>query len=576
MSSSPEKNSAGVDATALQGVDRRPWFYQLSAKHWFILIVCTLGWALDTLNQQLFALFRSPAVAGLLNVSEWDPSVSKVAGTATALMLIGWATGGIVFGICGDKFGRVRVMFWMILLYSCATGVTCFVKDVNQFLALRFISGLGFGGAFAVCATVVAESMPGTARPYALAFLQAMSSMGNITAAVIAFFLTEVVKTHSASAWADWRWAFLVGLFPVILTIFIRFMDEPEAWKKAREEEKSGGRKVGSLVELFGNPKICYRVILGMIFATIGIIGFWGIMLFAIDMNRSVFRKNCEVENRAEFSATEQAFLAKMLADPDFVKTVQEEKISPSFFMNSRDKESGLALSGSKIFGVMKGIADEGTLSDESLLPKLEEVAGGKDAAEKILDWVNQGEKSRESGAVIEALKEDKKKMDKTTGRWGALTSALINLGAFFGMYSFSLITSRIGRRPTFVFFLLAAMVTSLMVFMFARNWWQVLIFNPLMGFAVASLLSGYTIYFPELFPTRLRSTSVSFCYNAGRYISAVGPALFGFLTASIFTEAKGFEEPMRYAGATLCPIFLLGVILIWFLPETKDQPLPE
>nr|MCR5358982.1 MFS transporter [Thermoguttaceae bacterium] len=147
------------------------------------------------------------------------------------------------------------------------------------------------------------------------------------------------------------------------------------------------------------------------------------------------------------------------------------------------------------------------------------------------------------------------------------------NLGAFFGMYAFALITRRLGRRPTFIFFLLAAMFASLAVFAFARTRVSVLILNPLMGFSVASLLSGYTIYFPELFPTRVRSTSVSLCYNAGRYISAIGPFFIGFLTSSVYYNKA---EPMAWAGATLCPIFLLGIILIFFLPETKDQPLPE
>lgn len=582
MSAEPEKVAA---VPSPPEIDRRAWYRQLNGKHWFILIVCTLGWALDTLNQQLFALARSPAVAELMKVSEWDSSVSKVAGWATAFMLIGWATGGIIFGICGDKFGRVRVMFWMVLLYSAATAVTCLVKDVNQFLALRFVSGLGFGGAFAVCATVVAESMPGGARPYALAFLQAMSSFGNISAAVIALSLGELLKAGlMPGEWTMWRWAFLVGLFPLLLLIFIRFMDEPETWKKAHAEEKRGGRKVGSIVELFGDPKIRYRVILGMIFATIGIIGFWGIMLFAIDLNRSVFRKTFERDNRAAFSRTEQAFLAKMLTDQDFARAVADEKISTSFFMSSKGSvpvtggEIDLALSGSKIFGLAKSLADGGReVTEENLIPELEKAAGGAESAKTVTDWIRDGKGSGLNGdAIIQTLTDQKKALDTVTGRWGALTSALINLGAFFGMYSFSLITSRFGRRPTFVFFLIAAMFTSLTVFMFAKTTWQVLVFNPLMGFAVASLLSGYTIYFPELFPTRLRSTSVSFCYNAGRYISAIGPALFGFLTASIYTEAKGFEEPMRCAGATLCPIFLLGVILIWFLPETKDQPLPE
>ncbi|MBQ3389053.1 MAG: MFS transporter [Thermoguttaceae bacterium] len=560
--------------------DSRPWYRQLSGKHWFILIVCTLGWALDTLNQQLFALAKSPAIAGLTGMGEWTGAVSSYAAWATALMLIGWATGGIIFGVCGDKYGRVRTMFWMILLYSVASGVTCFVKDVNQFLALRFISGLGFGGAFAVCATVVAESMPASARPYALAFLQAMSSLGNITAALIAFVLGQVVP--HGGGWGVWNWTFFFGFFPVILLFFIRTMDEPEAWKKAHEEAKEAGRKASPLAELFGNSFTRNRVILGMIFASIGIIGFWGIMLFAIDLNRSVFRYNCETAGLEEFSKNEQIFFAKLVTDKDFAKAVKDQEIKEGFFMN-RVNEPGLALSGGKIFKVLKDIADgQNDLADEEIVDVLAPAtdssnkAIGNEEAARIKEWIDEARadaRQSDTDELIGLIKADKSRIDKTVSNWGAITSALINLGAFFGMYAFALITRRIGRRPTFVFFLLAAMCASLAVFGFARTSISVLILNPLMGFSVASLLSGYTIYFPELFPTRVRSTSVSLCYNAGRYISAIGPFFIGFLTSSVYAHKA---EPMAWAGATLCPIFLLGIILIFFLPETKDQPLPE
>ncbi|MBR2693929.1 MAG: MFS transporter [Thermoguttaceae bacterium] len=569
-----------ADVNAAPEVDTRPWYRQLSGKHWFILIVCTLGWALDTLNQQLFALAKSPAISGLTGMGEWTSTVSSYAAWATALMLIGWATGGIIFGVCGDKYGRVRTMFWMILLYSVASGVTCFVKDVNQFLALRFISGLGFGGAFAVCATVVAESMPSTARPYALAFLQAMSSLGNITAALIAFVLGQVIP--HGSGWGVWNWTFFFGFFPIILLFFIRTMDEPDAWKKAHEEEKQAGRKRSPLAELFGNAFTRNRVILGMIFASIGIIGFWGIMLFAIDLNRSVFRSNCESENIADFAANEQIFFAKLVSDKEFAKAVKEKEIKEGFFMN-RIAEPGLALSGGKIFGALKGIADgQNDLADKEIKEILAPVTDnhnspiGDEEAAKIAEWINAVKTDAEqldADVVISSIQANKSRIDKTVSNWGAITSALINLGAFFGMYAFALITRRLGRRPTFIFFLLAAMFASLAVFGFARTRLSVLILNPLMGFSVASLLSGYTIYFPELFPTRVRSTSVSLCYNAGRYISAIGPFFIGFLTSSVYAHKA---EPMAWAGATLCPIFLLGIILIFFLPETKDQPLPE
>jgi hypothetical protein len=93
------------------------------------------------------------------------------------------------------------------------------------------------------------------------------------------------------------------------------------------------------------------------------------------------------------------------------------------------------------------------------------------------------------------------------------------------------------------------------------------------MGFCQLALFGGYAIYFPELFPTRLRSTGTSFCYNVGRLVAAAGPSVKGLLTSKVFF---GYHEPMRYAGISMCGVFLLGLLALPFAPETKDQPLPE
>jgi hypothetical protein len=96
------------------------------------------------------------------------------------------------------------------------------------------------------------------------------------------------------------------------------------------------------------------------------------------------------------------------------------------------------------------------------------------------------------------------------------------------------------------------------------------------MGFFQLSLFGGYAIYFPELFPTHLRSTGTSFCYNVGRFVAASGPTILGLLTSRIFTEANGYAEGMRYAGLTMCSVFLVGLAVLPFAPETKGRPLPE
>jgi len=94
------------------------------------------------------------------------------------------------------------------------------------------------------------------------------------------------------------------------------------------------------------------------------------------------------------------------------------------------------------------------------------------------------------------------------------------------------------------------------------------------MGFCQLSLFGGYAIYFPELFPTRLRSTGTSFCYNVGRFAAALGPLVKAGLNEAF--RYWGYDEPLRPAGMTMCGVFLVGLLVLPFLPETKGKPLPE
>ena len=82
----------------------------------------------------------------------------------------------------------------------------------------------------------------------------------------------------------------------------------------------------------------------------------------------------------------------------------------------------------------------------------------------------------------------------------------------------------------------------------------------------------------PELFPSELRSTGTSFCYNLGRFAAAGGSFFSAVLTKDVFGKYAATDPslPPRYAAMAMCAIFLLGIIVLPFAPETKGQPLPE
>src|SRR5436189_4232492 len=115
-------------AAALSPAGDVPWWRLLNRYHWFVLVVAALGWLFDTMDQQLFNIARRPAIQKLLEpspgVSPNGETVTAYSGYATSIFLIGWGTGGIIFGILGDLIGRVRSMIVTILLYSLFTGLS--------------------------------------------------------------------------------------------------------------------------------------------------------------------------------------------------------------------------------------------------------------------------------------------------------------------------------------------------------------------------------------------------------------------------------------------------------------------
>ena len=465
-----DPSPSAADKLPVDVAVKGPWWRELNRYHWFVFTVAALGWLFDTMDQQLFNIARAPAIRTvLLNDLGHPPNdgeVQEYGGYATSIFLLGWGTGGLFFGVLGDLLGRVRSLMLTIVLYSLFTGLSAFSTTVFDFSVYRFLTGLGVGGEFAVGISLVAEVMPDRARPFALGLLQALSAVGNITAALIGMLQGYLTQHGALRSDYGWRGMFLIGTLPALLTLLImRRLKEPERWQALNAESSAGQRVRAYFGELFGNPRWTRNAVTGLLLASSGIIGLWGIGFFSIDLQRTVFRH--EFESR--------------------------------------------------------GLPNE--------------------------------------------------QIDGLVGFWAGVTSLTLNVGGFFGVYVFSLVTHHLGRRRTFAISFVLALLSTAFVFWCFRTIADVFWMIPLMGFCQLSLFGGYAIYFPELFPTRLRSTGTSFCYNGARFLAALGPTLLGLLTNRVF---KDYHEPMRYAGVTMCAVFLLGLVVLPFAPETKGQPLPE
>jgi MFS family permease len=442
------------------------WYQGLDRYCWVVLIIAALGWMFDTMDQNLMNLVRVPSLNELLFkdtpakdlTAEQKAVVKQHGGYVTSIFLLGWAAGGFIFGIIGDRLGRTRTMIITILIYAIFTGASGLVHSFGWYAVMRFITALGVGGEWAAGAALVAEVFPSRSRPMALGLLQALSAVGNMMASVITLIIAAVA-TEGAQA-TSWRWAYFVGAVPALLVLWIRTaVKEPEKWHQAKAQA-TVGRELGNIFELFTHPVLRRNTIAASLMATAGVCAVWGVGFFSTDF-------------------------------------VREELV-------------------------------RGGLTQKEIATKV-----------SIMFFCQQ-------------------------------------VGAFFGIYLFAVFSERFSRKEAFFFWFALAWATVMLFFWSIAGsgkgaFVRALFLAPIMGFGTLGPFSGYTVYFPELFPTRLRTTGCGFCYNAARILAAGGPFALGWLAAH-FQSSGGFAA----AASVVSCIYLVGTIGTMLGPETKGKPLPE
>ncbi len=267
----------------------QPWWRDLTPYHWFVFSMASLAWLFDCLDQQLFLLARGSAMKALL-APGLDPK--SYGAYATSIFVAGWATGGLIFGSLGDRYGRARMLTICVLTYSVCTGLSAFSQGWMDFAFYRFITGLGVGGVFGLAVALVADSLPERSRPGALGALQSLSALGNVTAGVISLWLGSL-EGKAFPAGMAWKYMFMIGAIPAFLCVFLQMrLKEPEKWVKAREEGRKTGVQFGSYASLFGDVRWRRPALLGMMLCVSGVIGLWGIGFFSPELVGDVIERS--------------------------------------------------------------------------------------------------------------------------------------------------------------------------------------------------------------------------------------------------------------------------------------------
>jgi MFS family permease len=197
-------------------------------------------------------------------------------GLISSITNIGMLVGGILFGILADKFGRVRIFTYTILLFALGTALTGFATNIEQVYLFRFIAGLGAGGEYGIGMALVAEAWPKNKQGRASSYVSVGAQYGVILAALLSAMILPML---------GWRALFFVGVLPVIFAFIVRKnLKESPKWLEAQKESNVKKVEQGKLVQLFASPKTTMRTMALVIMATVQIAGYNGLMIWLPSM----------------------------------------------------------------------------------------------------------------------------------------------------------------------------------------------------------------------------------------------------------------------------------------------------
>ncbi|UEC24209.1 MFS transporter [Pasteurella canis] len=233
---------------------------------WKALLGSAVGYAMDGFDLLILGFMLSAISADLA----LTPAQS---GSLVTWTLIGAVAGGIIFGALSDKYGRIRVLTWTIVLFAVFTGLCAFAQGYWDLLIYRTIAGIGLGGEFGIGMALAAEAWPARHRAKASSYVALGWQVGVLGAAL----LTPLLLPH-----IGWRGMFLVGIFPSFVAWYLRAkLHEPEIFVQKQTALESQKASRLEPFRLLIKDKATTKISIGIVILTsVQNFGYYGIMIW--------------------------------------------------------------------------------------------------------------------------------------------------------------------------------------------------------------------------------------------------------------------------------------------------------
>ena len=234
----------------------------MSTNQKWVLASMSSGFLLENMDV-MFLSFSLSEIIAQMHIS------SAAGGWIGTFTNLGMFFGGALFGLLGDRIGRVKTFSYTIFLFAIATGLTYFAHNITALYALRFLAGIGAGGEYGVGIALIAENFQANQIGRASSVAAVGGQIGSIVAALLAAWIIPAY---------GWNTLFLFGVVPVVLTYFVRrHVKESDEFLAAHKKAEETSEKI-SFGRLFETPRLALQTLGLMLMTIVQIAGYFGLM----------------------------------------------------------------------------------------------------------------------------------------------------------------------------------------------------------------------------------------------------------------------------------------------------------
>ena len=228
----------------------------------WVMASTAAGFSLENMDIMFLSFALAPIIA-TLHIS------STAAGWIGSITNLGMLAGGAIFGLVGDRLGRVKTFSYTIFIFAFATAAMFFAHTLPMIYTLRFLAGIGAGGEYGVGIALIAENF----QPHMIGRLTSVAAIGGQIGAIFAAVMAAyIIPTFG------WNALFLLGVIPVILTYFIRrHVSESQEFLAAHKKAVETHEKI-AVSRLFATPGLAIQTLGLMVMTIVQIAGYFGLM----------------------------------------------------------------------------------------------------------------------------------------------------------------------------------------------------------------------------------------------------------------------------------------------------------